>query len=247
MRAALSVNGRIVVGHNHVDCFMSLTETEKDEDMLSGFFDSHTSHFISDREGEVLAAKEIYLVRHGHYAACDDPDPDLDQEGEVQVHHTADFLGTHDLTHFTGITSPLLRCLKTAAILHQKLGIPFRIVPEVMETPDFLGEGEVFRMANRSRQFPQFDWPTAREWHILPETPWEFLERVKETLHLMPPKSIVVTHFGYICQTAKIALCKRLFSESYPPASVTFFEGQEGRRLGWTDEKVLQNRPTLVG
>lgn len=246
MRAALCVNGRVVMGNSHIDCFMKLSEAEKDGDLLSGFYDQESQQFISDTEARVLRDKELYLVRHGHYADYDAPDPDIDDEGIDQVHETARLLSTRNIGTFVGVTSPMLRCLRTAAILHNELGIQFQVIPETMETPSFLNEGEIFKLKNRSRQFPQFRWPTSKEWHVHPETGSDFLDRVKETLQVIPARSIVVTHFGYICLTAKIALCKKLFTESFPPASVTYFNRTDGERLGWNDDEVSQDRPATL-
>lgn len=243
MRAALCVAGRVVVADSHLACWQKLSEAEQNADLDSGFYDPDAQRFISDKEQELFDDKELYLVRHGTVADTHDRDPDMDEAGEQQVYRMAQFLCTRNVEQFVGVTSPLLRCLKTAQIISEVLGIHFEIVPEVMESPTFLKSGNIFKLKNRSADFPQFDWPTSKEWHVLPETQHDFYERVKDTLQRIPPRSIIVTHQGYICLTAKLALAKKLFTEGFPPASVTYFHRHDAQRLGWTDEEVLQDRP----
>lgn len=243
MKAALYVAGRVVVGDSHLSCLSMLQDHELDGELDSGFYDDETREFISEREQRIFDNKELYLVRHGHYLGDHELDPDIDGEGEGQVRGAAEVLRGRDLADFAGVTSPLLRCLRTASILQELLGIHFRVVPEVIETPHFLDPGKVFKLKNRSRDFPQLDWPTSKEWHVLPETEHDFLLRVKDSLQRMPTRSIVVTHHGYISLTAKISLCKNLFQGAFPHASVTYFHRQDGQRLGRTNEEILSDRP----
>lgn len=119
------------------------------------------------------------------------------------------------------------------------LRVKFRIVPELIERPAFLKEGEVFKLRNHSSLFPHFDWPTEKEWHILPETYRDFHERVKETLQKIPIKSIVVTHYGYISLTTKLSLTKSVLDDGFPPASIIYFNKQNVKRLGCIHEEVL--------
>jgi broad specificity phosphatase PhoE len=246
MRAALYVSGRVVTGDSHIACFEKLTESEQDQVTDSGFFDCESGQFISDREREVFDEKEMYMIRHGQSTCPDEPDPDITPDGICQVQQAVDCLATQDLREFIGFTSPLLRCLQTANILHNSLGIKFHIVPEIMETPHFLEPEEIFKVKNRSHMFPQFDWPTSQEWHVLHETPLDFFKRVKETLQQFPCHSILVTHYGFICLTAKLALCKAVLKEGFPPASVTYFHRHDGKRLGRTNEKIHEDRPSFA-
>ena len=246
MKAALYVSGRIVVGDSHLDAYRKLSESEKDGDLVSGFFDHCTEEFVSDMEKDHFYNKEMFLVRHGKSQNPSEPDPDISEEGVCQVQELVTQLSDGNLGDVVGITSPLLRCLKTAEILSKYLGIRFQIIPEVMETPTFLGEYDVFKVRNRSRQFPQFDWPTSKEWHVVHETPHDFLERVKETLQHLPTKSIVVTHYGYICNMVKLALCDKkaelLVEQGIPPASVTYINRQDVQCLGRTHAEIHQDR-----
>lgn len=246
MRAALYVAGRIVVGNSHLDCFEKLTEDEQNSSMDSGFYDCESGQFISEKDQHLFDDKEIYLIRHGQSTQPDQADPDISCQGQSQAFQAAACLMSQDIKGFCGFTSPLLRCLRTASIIQECLGIHFHVMPEIMETPHFLDPGEIFKIGNRSSMFPQFDWPSSKEWHVLHETPIDFFERVKETLRQMPDRSIVVTHYGYICLTAKIALCKAILEKGFPPASVTYFHRHDGKRLGWTDEKIHEDRPAFA-
>jgi broad specificity phosphatase PhoE len=243
MRAALCIAGKVVTGDSHLACWQNLSDEEMNGELDSGFYDEQSGQFISEKDSEFLDKKELYLIRHGHPAPSDDPDPDIDEEGEAQVYQAAEILAAQNVGDFVGVTSPLLRCLRTAEILRRVVGINFHIIPEVMESPFFLQNNVTFMLENRHRLFPDFNWPCSKEWHVLPETPSDFLQRVKETLHQLPEKSIVVTHFGYLRLTAKITLCRKLFTDEFPPASITYFYKHDCKRLGWTDEEVLQNRP----
>lgn len=245
MRAALCINGRVITGDSHLACFEKLSTDEQNGNMDSGFYDCESGQFISENEREVFNEKQLYFVRHGQSIDPDLPDPDIAQDGEQQVHKAACCLSNQKLSNFCGFTSPLLRCLRTASILQRLLGIHFQVLPEIMETPHFLNDGEIFKVQNRSTQFPQFEWPLTKEWHVFPESSLDFYVRVKETLQQFPSHSIVVTHFGYICLTAKIALCKTILSEGIPPASVTYFHKHDGRRLGQSDAEISENRPTF--
>lgn len=246
MRAAFYIGGKIVVGDSHLACWEKLSKEEQDSNFESGFYDPASDQFISEAERRFLDQRELYLVRHGHPYTCDDPDPDIDREGEMQVMEAAEILSAQNTQGFCGFTSPLLRCLRTASIIHEMLGIKFIVVPEAMESPNFMKDREVFKLKNRSHLFPQFEWPSSQEWHVLPESPHDFYVRVKEILHQFATRSIVVTHFGFIHLTAKIALCKELFTYEFPPASITYFSRHDYKRLGWTkDAEVLQNRPEV--
>lgn len=239
MRAALYINGKIVTGDSHLSCWQRLSEEEQNSSIDSGFFDQDSGQFISEHEREFLDKKELYMVRHGHSVPCDDPDPDIDSQGILQSNRVAEILSRQNLDGFCGITSPLLRCLRTASIIKDALGITFTVVPEIMETPHFLKNKEVFKLKNRADDFPQFVWPSSHEWHVLPETPLDFYRRVKDVLHNIHDHSIVITHFGFINLTAKIALCKQLFSNNFPLASITYFYKHDCKRLGWTNEEIL--------
>lgn len=234
MKAALFVAGRIVVGDSHLAAFQSLEDSEKDTDLVSGFYDNSTGEFVSDLEHDHFFDKQLFLVRHGEVSNHNEADPEISAEGISQAKRAAQCLTEQNVSDFTALTSPLLRCLRTAAILQDILGIQFRIVPALLETPT-LSNCEVFKLRNRSEAFPQFEWSSSREWHVLPETHEDFRDRVLGTLRHLPSKSIVVTHCGLICYMAKFALCEQkanpLLEQGIPPASVTYINKQAVQRL----------------
>lgn len=231
-RAALYVCGRIIIADSHVSAFMQLSESEKDDGgLVSGFFDPETQEFVSDEDRDHFYDKEMYLVRHGKSCNPSDPDPDISEEGQEQAAKVAYCLWSKNLQGFTGYTSPLLRCLRTADAIHRLIGIEFQIVPELVESPG----DDVFKIRNRSSQFPQFEWPSSCEWHVLQETPVSFLQRAKDALLQLPGQSIVVTHFGLIHNMAKLALCddkaEIVAEQGIPPGSVTYINRQRVLRL----------------
>jgi broad specificity phosphatase PhoE len=232
LKAAISICGRVVVADNHLACFQQLSHVEQKCDLDNGFVDLETNRFISDRDKSCFHHKELYLVRHGETDSQDDADPDITEQAQQSIESTASLLNSRNIRSFEGITSPLLRCLRTAAILNRILGIRFRIMPEVMEAPKFLKNQETFTFKNRSTSFPQFDWPASKEWQVKSETTHDFYDRVKETLQQIPTKSIVVTHYGYINLTAKLSLTKQVIDAGFPPASVTYFNKHDVQRLG---------------
>ena len=235
-KAALYVGGRIVVGHCHLDAYQQLTDAEKDSDLVSGFYNPHSEEFMSDMDKDHFYNKEMYLVRHGRVGDCESSDPDLSEEGRGSVGVAAQTLKDCEFDDAACYVSPMLRCLRTAAIIQEVMNVRFKIMPEVMETPSLNKSDEGFCVKNRHEEFPQFDWPQAKDWCIGPEEPGAFLERVKDTLKQLPARSIVVTHYGYICNMAKLALCdnraKLMIEAGIPTASVTYINRQMVRRLG---------------
>ena len=77
----------------------------------------------------------LYLVRHGRAAAGwdSDPDPGLDALGSEQAAAMAAALSP--LGPLDVVTSPLLRCQQTAAVLAQQWNVIPRIEPGVAEIP----------------------------------------------------------------------------------------------------------------
>lgn len=77
----------------------------------------------------------IYLVRHGEPAAHwggADPDPGLSPLGKAQAAHTAARLRT---LAGVALTSPLRRCVETAAAFEMEAGVPATVSEEVREVP----------------------------------------------------------------------------------------------------------------
>ena len=240
-RAALFVHGRIVVGVTHGDAFGQLTENEQSaEVMISGFFDSETLEFETEKEEEHFYDKEICLVRHADPLDQMDPDTDISPEGIERTKQVANFLAENLDKDFVGITSPLLRCLKTAQIIQRITNIVFEVDPRVMETPPI-----DFHLINHHEKFPLFKWPTSLDWDLTPEPPDVFLQRTKSALLNLPHHSIIVTHLGTICNISRLALCEqkaqKVIGNGLLPASVTHIKQQDVRCI--SHESQINNRP----
>jgi len=78
----------------------------------------------------------LWLVRHGRAAAGwnVDRDPDLDATGREQADRVADRL-VADVAGARVLTSPLLRCRSTAAVLAGRWGVEPEICVEIAEIP----------------------------------------------------------------------------------------------------------------
>ena len=240
-RAALFVHGRIVVGMNHGDAFGQLTEIEQSEFMVSGFYDPETEEFTTEDPKDHFYNKELCLVRHAEAKDQTDPDTDISTFGEEQAQQVGSFVAENfQVQNFTGITSPLLRCLRTAQIIQELSHLKFEVDPRVMETPPV-----DFHLKNHKDRFPQFEWSTNLDWDLCPESPPLFLQRIRSVLHNIPHRCIIVTHMGTICNMSRLALCEqkaqKVIGNGLPPASVTCIEKQDVRCL--TYENFIESRP----
>jgi len=234
-RAALYVQGRIVLGDSHLDAFQKLSQIEQEESMASGWFDDTTEEFESDLPEDHFYNKELLFVRHGECEEPQEPDSDLSDFGKEEVRKLANvLLRSFDLKNLTGICSPMLRCLETALILHELLDVPFKVQSDIIETPLFLDEGQQYRLQNHCDKFPQFNWDDMREQVLTKETLPEFLARTKIALQHFPHRCIVVAHYGFIYNATCLALCDTKAVQDIPPASVTHIDKQNVRCVGWT-------------
>lgn len=236
-KAALYVHGKVVVGDNHLEAYQKLTSYEKDERLVSGIFDTDTEEFTSELPEDHFYDKEMAFVRHGLAEDAMEPDSDLSELGVKQVQKLASLLAqTFDPKSFTGITSPLLRCLQTSLILHELLDVQFEIQSAIMEFPIFLEDSQRYRLQNHHEKFPQFSWPTYEDWILTKETSVNFLDRTKTALQHFPHNCIVVTHFGFICNVTRLALSENKVA-NIPPASITYIYQQEVKCLGQISEE----------
>jgi|GEM_PF-6395971 broad specificity phosphatase PhoE len=234
-KAALYVHGRIVVGFNHGDAFGKLTEIEQHEFIISGFYDPETEEFDSDSTDDHFYDKEMILVRHANVQDRSDPDTGISEFGAQQIEKLGSFLLENvKIKDYIFLTSPLLRCLQTAQILHQKIDVPIEVCPGVMETPE-----ESFCLKNHKDKFSDFDWPTSHNWDLSPESPEVFLSRIRQTLQGLPHKAIIVTHFGTIFNLARLASCdnkaKEMLNQGIPPASAIEIDKKKMERLEYED------------
>lgn len=232
-KAALYIQGRIVLGSSHLDAFEQLTETEKSSsDIASGFFDEQTGEFKSYFEEEHFFNKEILLIRHGH-TDHNDLDPALSPKGQSQVEMTNQLLSELNLDDFVGFCSPMLRCLQTADLISQATGINFQVKTDILEPPPFLSPRETFFLKSHHSTFPQYEWPFDNGYFIEHETNNTFLARVNRVLRGLPKKSMIVSHSGFVINMAKLALCNETVTKcGVPTASLTHIENREVRCLG---------------
>lgn len=244
-KAALYVQGKIVTGDSHLEAYQKLNEREKDADLVSGFFDQTTQEFHADQDTDHFYNKEIFLVRHAESIDPSEPDAPISERGQQQIQRLATVMLNFDLKDFLCLTSPLLRCLQTSLVLHEVLHIDFHVRAEIMETPCFLVQNQNYRLQNYKNQFqnyknqfPHFDWPTEDDWILSPESERNFVERTRHALQDFAPKTIVVTHCGFIFNLARFATCderaREIIGNGIPPASLTLIDRREIKMIGRT-------------
>ena len=228
-RAALYVAGRIVIADSHLQAYESLDEQERNESIASGVLDSETAEFVADLARDHFYNKQIILIRHCQTEDESQTDPALSSDGWEQAWKLSDCLQRMglDLSEFSGITSPFLRCLQTCSALNRNLRKTFRVDPDVMETPTFLREGQNFYVHNRAILFPDMDWHNTEDWVCGYESREDFKNRIKQVLHNIPEKSIIITHYGLIKKMVQFATCQEQVERvkmDIPQASITFID-----------------------
>lgn len=245
-KAALYVKGKIIVGCNHGDAFGQLSQQEQNEEIVSGFFDEETEEFQGEIDTQHFFNKDILLVRHALVDDTNDPDTDISYEGERQIKSLACFLRSRNYSDYTFISSPFLRCLRTSEILEKTLSLKVLVEPKIAETPLFLENDDQYVLTNRSDQFPQFEWTTHKDFVLQFESKKSFLERTLFVLKHLPHNCILITHFGVICNIAKLALCEQkaceILKNGVPPASITNIHQQEIEKVEQYENKH-QSRP----
>jgi len=232
--AALYLRGRVVIGRSHLEAFQKLSDAEKNEYMVSGFYEEATGEFCADMCRDHFYNKKIVLIRHGQcqYDQCQ-IDPALNAQGISETEEVTDYLGHFDLTDYKCFTSPMLRCLQTTEIIQKKLGIQFEVKQNLMETPTFLNQEETFELKSRRSEFPKFRWPEEESWELRSENEATFMQRVASILRSLPSKSILISHFGVVTHMAKFALCdEKVMKAKVPTASLTFIDNQEVKCFG---------------
>lgn len=122
--ALYATSGHMVTGCNHGDAFGKLLDTEKDEKLISGFYDPTSSRFLTD-DG-CFYIKTIILVRHAE-AANGRNDPPITDNGVTQARAAASRLAKLNLQDFVGFTSPMVRCRQTAELLHETVHLDFQV------------------------------------------------------------------------------------------------------------------------
>ena len=232
-RPALYIRGRIVTGNSHSAAFAELSEDEKaSDDIASGVYDPETGEFNGYMEDEHFYEKEIVLMRHAE-PEDDGPDPGLSPQGCEQVRGVIPYLKKLDLSRFTCKCSPMLRCLQTASIIQEHVGVRFCVDPYLLEPPPFLKSGEKYYIPARCRDFPDYQWPYNDGWVIEWIERPAFNQHVGNVLRYLPPKTIIISHSGFVISMARLALCeKTVLKCGIPTASLTHIENREVRCLG---------------
>ena len=223
MLKALFVGGRVVTGVHHGDAFSKLSENEKNSrELLSGFWDDQTGKFVVP-DSFTFFTKKIILVRHSLVQEHEESDPSLSYEGHNRCCKTARFLvDTEDLTGFVGYTSPMLRCLETAANISRLTGIKFAVDPSFVEafpTP--------IEVPNRRELFPDFRWDSLDSYCLGEETPIQFARRLEQVIKTMPQKAIIISHCTFIANMAELISGNYSLQDTYPSipaASVTLID-----------------------
>ena len=130
----------------------------------------------------------LYLVRHGRAAAGwdTDPDPGLDDVGRAQAMRMADQLAP--LGPLALVSSPLLRCRETAAVLAARWAVEPLIETAVAEIPSPPG----IPMGER------VDWlrsAMAGTWTALGERYTGFRDEVGDYLRSCTSDTVIASHF----------------------------------------------------
>ena len=121
-KAALYIEGRIVIADSHLEAYRTLTFSEQNsESLVSGFYDSKTGEFCSDCERDHFYDKEMILIRHAEVCDSNHPDPNISNYGVFQAEKIANTLSEFPIEKFSLYCSPMLRCLETASIVSETL------------------------------------------------------------------------------------------------------------------------------
>mgnify|MGYP001567113054 CR=1 FL=1 len=147
-------------------------------------------------------AESLYNV---HLTA--DMDSDLTNHGEFQAEIISNYIKPFDLLGYSGFTSPMLRCLKTARYIHRKTDIKFKVCPELCEVSWCFPEtGLPIRVM--AEPFWEMDWTGVKDEETLnlpKETDSMFLEKMAQFFATIPEKSIIVTHGTCVMTLVELA------------------------------------------
>lgn len=150
--------------------------------------------------------RELILIRHGeseyNVKLTANLDSNLTSRGREQAKNAGKFLKSNfgNLSEFTALTSPYLRCLQTSKIIAEETGLNFSVVHEPRE--GMITYIDVTIPA-RNEMFPEFSWNLPcksnhwkdNSWIFFQESNEEFLKRVKEFVGFFEnKKTIVVSH-----------------------------------------------------
>lgn len=141
----------------------------------------------------------LILIRHGesqqNALLTSQLDSELTPTGILQAHRTGRFLKDKfkDISEYTAITSPYLRCLQTASIIKEETGLNFI----VDESPrEVMVNYEICEVLNHSDKFPDFLWSHTGDLTFKKEAPDEFIARMENFYNKIKQydKLLVVSH-----------------------------------------------------
>lgn len=150
--------------------------------------------------------EELIIVRHGrsqhNMGESDDLDCGLTEFGAHQARNVGKFLqhqffdGKFDITQWTILTSPFLRCLQTTRHMVDQMNSPKVIVCKCFR--EYLNHtGDLVHIPKRSLgDFDKFDWQYYPDEGVDfgKEQNETFLERMHEAHKILTRRTIVVTH-----------------------------------------------------
>lgn len=141
----------------------------------------------------------VHLVRHGRAAAGwdDDPDPDLDEVGHRQAAALVEQFGRRGPLAL--ITSPLLRCRRTAEPLARAWGVDPVVEPDVAEIPSPEG-------VPMGERVPWLRQAIDSSWTDLGPRYLEYRDRVVRRIAACRVDTLIVSHFVAI--NAVIGYCE---------------------------------------
>jgi len=170
----------------------------------------------------------LFLVRHGEAAAAwgDDPDPGLSAAGVAQAEAVAVRLAALGIAG--AATSPLRRCIETAAPFARLASVEPRIEPCVAEIPT---PADVIDRKSWLRGLMDGGWADIAPAHARLLRDWRM--RLIWTLTASPQDQIVFTHFVAINVALGFALGSDAFVVDQPAncAVVAFERAQGGLRV----------------
>lgn len=180
--------------------------------------------------------RNILALRHAesHYNvhATKHQNSDLTQYGEYQAHLTSNHMKSLDLRGYTGYTSPMLRCLRTARYIQRTTGMHFTVLPELCEVSwEFPENGLDIRVM--SDVYWEMNWHDLADHETInlpKETDTAFVEKLSVLFNNLPEKSLVVTHGTGVMTLIELAISAKVdkvpeWDGSIKNASLTSLSG----------------------
>lgn len=174
----------------------------------------------------------IYVIRHGSVAAASNSaaqltDPGLSTEGQQQALHSA-----RECMALTStipiLSSPLLRCQQSAAVLAAAWGTAYRIEPRVTEVPSPMTEAALrsnwlIRMLPLTWQHMQQQGEQLNPAYPAQLQQWQ--RQVQQVVQECRQDAVIYSHFFVINQLLSLATQQDQVSTCLPaPGSIFHFQ-----------------------